>query len=133
MRSPLEHPTVAAIMRQSPLTTTPGELLAAAQAVMQREGIRQLPVVENGKLIGILSERDLHQHEVYLERTKVDAAMTWHPLTVAPTATAQEVAHLLIDKQINALPVVDGDRLLGIVSKTDLLHLLVNLLDERKR
>jgi len=133
MGSPLEHPTVAAIMRQSPLTTTPGELLLTAQTVMRREGIRQLPVIENGTLVGMLSERDLHQHEGYLERTKVDAAMTSQLITVAPTATAQEVAQLLIDKKINALPVVDGDRLLGIVSKTDLLRLLINLLEEHPR
>jgi CBS domain-containing protein len=126
------QPTVAAIMRQTPQTTTPGELLAAAQGVMERENIRQLPVVEKGKLVGMLSERDLHQHAGYLERTKVDAAMTWNPLTIAPTTSARDAARLLIEKKINALPVVDGDRLLGIISKTDLLRLLVDLLGQRQ-
>ena len=70
------------IMRREVMTTTPTELLAETRAVMEREGVHQLPVIENGLLVGILSERDLHAHTGYLERTRVDAAMTWNPITV---------------------------------------------------
>jgi CBS domain-containing protein len=125
-----KEPIIEDIMRRAPLTTTPQETLAATQAVMTREGIHQLPVVENGVLIGMLSDRDLHAHSGYLDRTKVDAAMTSGVVTVAPTDTAHRAARLLIERKINALPVVEGDRLVGIVSKTDLLRLLVNLLDQ---
>jgi len=120
---------VESLMRPAPAATTPTEILAVARAVMEREHVHQLPVIENGQLVGILAERDLHDHTGYLDRTKVDAAMTWNPVTIEPGTTAQAAARLLIDKQINALPVVDNGRLVGIVSRTDLLQLLVRLLE----
>ena len=123
---------VADIMRRDPITTSPNAILAAAQGVMQREDMHQLPVIENGVLVGMLSERDLHAHSGYLERTKVDAAMSSPVLTVAPTETAQQAARVLIERKINALPVVDDGRLVGIVSRTDLLRLLVNVLEGRQ-
>ena len=121
--------TVKEVMWQTPRTTSPHESLADAQEIMTREGMHQLPVVEHGTLVGMLSDRDLHAHSGYLDRTKVDAAMTYGVITVTPTDTAQHAARLLIERKINALPVVDGDQLVGIVSKTDLLRLLVSLLD----
>jgi CBS domain-containing protein len=124
----MKHPTVASIMHASPLTITQRDDLAAAQALMERAGVRQLPVVESGVLIGMLSERDLHEHTGYLERTKVDAAMSSAPATVAPTDSAVQAARLLLERKINALPVVEGTQLLGIVSRSDLLRLLVDVL-----
>ena len=117
--------------RQPPVTISQEETLAVARQLMVSHGIHQLPVVEGGVLIGILAERDLHAHVGYLERTKVDAAMTRAPLTVEPTDPAQQAARILIEQNINSLPVVQNERLLGIVSRTDLLRLLVQLLDRQ--
>ena len=58
--------------------------------------------------------------------------MTYSALTVAPTETALCAAHLLIERKFNALPVVENGRLVGIVSRTDLLRLLVSLLEQRQ-
>jgi CBS domain-containing protein/nucleotide-binding universal stress UspA family protein len=124
--------TVAGVIQQAPVTITQYESLAVAHALMVRHGIHQLPVVEDGVLIGILAERDLHAHIGYLERTKVDAAMTRGPVTVTPRDSAQEAARILIEQNINALPVVQADRLIGIVSRTDLLRLLLTLLEQQK-
>jgi acetoin utilization protein AcuB len=126
------EPTVRDIMRRSPVTTAPHQILADAQELMSRDGMHQLPVVENGTLVGMLSDRDLHAHSGYLDRTKVDAAMTYGVISVAPTDTAQHAARVLIERRINALPVVEADRLIGIVTKTDLLRLLVLLLERAK-
>ncbi len=126
------EPTVEAVMRQAPVTITQAETLAAAHALMVRHGVHQLPVIEDGILIGIVAERDLHAHFGYLERTKVDAVMTRAPLTVAPTDSTRQATRILIEQNINALPVVQGDRLVGIVSRTDLLRVLVNLLGRPK-
>jgi CBS domain-containing protein/nucleotide-binding universal stress UspA family protein len=130
--SPRAEPTVEAVMRPAPITITQEETLAAAHALMVRHGVHQLPVVEDGTLIGIVAERDLHAHFGYLERTKVDAVMTRAPLTVMPTDSAQQAARILIEQNINALPVVHEDRLVGVVSRTDLLRVLVDLLGQRK-
>jgi CBS domain-containing protein len=124
-------PRVEEVMRRNVLTISPHETLAAAEALMLREGMHQLPVVENGELIGIVSQRDLRPHSGYLERTKVDAAMTYSALTVAPTESALHAAQLLIERKFNALPVVEDGRLVGMVSRTDLLRLLVSLLEQR--
>jgi CBS domain-containing protein len=128
----LSAPRVQDVMRRNAVTISPQETLAKAEAVMLREGMRQLPVVENGELVGIVSERDLRPHSGYLERTKVDAAMTYSALTVTPTETARRAAQMLIERKFNALPVVENGRLVGIVSRTDLLQLLVSLLEQRQ-
>jgi len=122
-------PTVGRLMRRDPITTTLLDTLSSAQSLMQREGFRQLPVVENGVLVGMLSDRDLHAHSGYLDRTNVDAAMTERLITVAPTDTAAHVARLLLERRINAVPVVDNGRLVGIVSRSDLLRLLLDLVE----
>lgn len=124
----MKEPLIESIMRRTVVTTTPTELLSTTKATMEREGVHQLPVIENGVLVGILSNRDLHAHTGYWERTRVDAAMTWNPITVSSTETVRQAAHRLIEKSINALPVVDGGQLVGIVSRTDLLQLLERLL-----
>jgi CBS domain-containing protein len=125
-----EPTTIAGIMHASPVTIAPTETLATAQALMDHEGVRQLPVVENGKLIGMLSERDLHGHIGYLERTKVDAAMSGSPVTVAPTELAERATRILLEHKVNALPVVEGGgQLVGVVSRSDLLRLLITLIE----
>ncbi|MFN8625008.1 MAG: CBS domain-containing protein [Candidatus Binatia bacterium] len=123
------EPIVGDIMRRSPVTTTPHHFLADAQELMSREGTHQLPVVENGTLVGMLSDRDLHAHSGYLDRTRVDAAMSYGVIAVSPADTAQHAARVLIERRINAVPVVEQERLIGIVTKTDLLRLLVSVLE----
>ncbi len=120
---------VERIMHRDPVTITPVDSLASAQSVMQREGYRQLPVVEKGALVGIVSDRDLHAHSGYLERTKVDAAMTERLITVTPGDPATHAARVLLENRINSVPVVDGNHLIGIVSRSDLLRLLIELVE----
>ena len=122
-------PSVGRLMRRDPVTITLLDTLSNAQSLMERDGFRQLPVVEKGVLVGMLSDRDLHAHSGYLDRTKVDAAMTERLITVAPTDTAAHVARLLLEQRINAVPVVDSGRLVGIVSRSDLLRLLIDLVE----
>jgi CBS domain-containing protein len=116
-------------MRSDPLTIGPTEMLATAQATMQREGIRQLPVIDKGALVGILTERNLREHVGYLDSTRVDGAMTENPVTVVSTTPAIDAARLLLDRKINALPVVDDGRLIGIVTRSDLLRLVIQFLE----
>ncbi len=122
-------PPVAAIMQRALITTHPLQLLSEAQEIMKREGIRQLPVLDNGALIGLLSKSDLQAHSGYLGKTKVDAAMSTDLITAHPDDDAACIARLLLEKKLNALPVVDSGRLIGIVSRTDLLKLLLRLFE----
>ncbi len=116
-------------MRSDPLTIGPTDLLSVAQAVMEREGIRQLPVTDKGVLVGILTERNLREHMGYLDSTRVDGAMIEKALTIASTTPAIDAARTLLDRKINALPVVDDGRLVGIITRSDLLQLLIHLLE----
>ncbi len=84
--------------------------------------IRHLPVVERGKLVGILSDADLGPYVGYFGNTKVNAAMTANPATIPPDADAAVAARVMLDHKVRALPVTDGDEVLGVVSVSDVLE-----------
>lgn len=113
--------SVADRMTPRPTTVTPQDSLAAAKALMDAEQFRELPVVEHGKLVAIVTDRDLKAHTGYFESTKVSAAMKPDPIAIAPDARLTEAARLLIEHKIGALPVVRDGELVGIVTVTDLL------------
>jgi acetoin utilization protein AcuB len=115
-------------MTRSPVTVTPRNTLAKAQALMRAGGFRRVPVVSDGELVGILSERDLRQHLGYLESTRVDGAMTAAPMTVSSQMSVQDAARLLLEHKVGGLPVVDGGKLVGIVTTGDLLHALLDVI-----
>jgi CBS domain-containing protein len=71
-------------MRKNPETITPEDYLANALVKMHNGGFRRLPVIKDGKLIGIITDRDLREHARLLERTKTSAAMTRDLMTVTP-------------------------------------------------
>ncbi len=93
---------------------------------MATGGFRQLPVVENGRLIGIITDRDLRQ-QTMSETAQVSSAMTTSPITVSPSDTAETAARIIIERKIGALPVVDHGHVVGIVTTSDLLKALLNV------
>jgi CBS domain-containing protein len=119
---------IANWMSRSPACISPNDTLAAAKKLMDAGRFRRLPVVENDKLVGIITERDLRQHLGYLDSTKVNAAMTSDPVTVTPRNTAEEAAHLMLQHKIGGLPVVDNRKLVGILSTSDLIRALLNVI-----
>ena len=119
---------IANWMSRSPACISPNDTLAAARKLMDAGQFRRLPVVENDKLVGIITERDLRQHWGYLDSTKVNAAMTSDPVTVTPRNTAEEAAHLMLQHKIGGLPVVDNRELVGILSTSDLIRALLNVI-----
>jgi CBS domain-containing protein/nucleotide-binding universal stress UspA family protein len=127
--SAIKEQTVGDVMHRAPTTIGQNDVLADAKAAMARDSVHQLPVVDGDLLIGILSTRDLRAHEGYLDRTRVVAAMTQQPVTITPQATVRQAVQVLLKQKVNALPVVEGGRLVGIVSRSDLLGLLANLLE----
>jgi len=120
------------------ITITPATTLPEAIRLARERGVRHLPVVEEGKLVGIVSDRDLKQamaspatglevHELkyLLDRLAVREIMTRAVITIEPTAPVEEAARLMVAERISALPVMDGDRLIGIVTETDVLNLFL--------
>ncbi len=112
---------VASRMRKNPETAAPRDTLAEAAAKMHSGNFRHLPIVKDGKLVGMLSDHDIRQHQGHLTDTRVTGAMTDNPITVAPDTTMEEAAEIMLDRKIGGLPVVDKDKLVGIITTTDLL------------
>jgi len=111
---------VQELMTKNPVTVEPGDSLARADARMKAGGFRRLPVMHEGKLIGILSEYDLRPYLESLDTTVVLEAMTPDPVTVSPAATLEHAVALLKGKEIGALPVVNYGRLIGIITASNL-------------
>jgi len=78
-------------------------------------------VVEDGRLIGILTERDIREHTGYLRSTRVNAAMRTALITVTPYNTVEEAAQLMLKHKIGGLPIVADGKLVGMVTTSDLL------------
>lgn len=115
-------------MSKNPVTVTSQDTLATAQARMLDGRFRRLPVVENGKLVGILSDRNVREHMGHLERTKVNVAMTQDLMTVTPLTTLEEAAKLLLQHKIGGLPVVEGGELVGIITTSDILQAFLDVM-----
>lgn len=110
------------------ITVAPRDSLAKAKALMDSGNFRHLLVLEDGRLIGILSDRDMRLHSGYLDSTRVDAVMTSDPVTITPTTTVEEAARLMLRLKISAVPVVDFDgKPVGILSTSDILRAFLDV------
>jgi acetoin utilization protein AcuB len=115
---------VAELMTSHPLTVGPSDTLQLAHEKMEAGRFRQVPVVDEERLVGILTDRDTRQHIGQLAQTRVDAVMSTHPFSVHPSAPVEKAAHLLMTNKIGSLPVVEDGRLVGIITATDMLRAL---------
>ncbi len=113
---------VAGWMTKNPITVRSDEMLAAARRKMDAGNFRRLPVVEDGRLVGIITDRDVRQHIGALEHVKVDAVMSKNVISVTPSTLLEQAAYQLVKRKIGAMPVVDGAKLVGIVTASDLLR-----------
>jgi len=122
--------TVRDVMATDLVIVRPHETARHAYRLMRDHRFRHLPVVEAGRLVGILSDRDLRPVLLSptLARARVEELMSEDLTTVVPDASIEEAASLLVVKKIGCLPVVADGRLVGIVTETDLLAVLVELL-----
>ena len=130
------------VMTPDPVTVRPSDTLLTAKTRMEATRCRRLPVLDDeGRLVGIVTDRDLRlathsplilrerwEDELLLTRTEVDACMTSNPITVSADEPVEKAIDLLLEHTISGLPVLEGDRLVGIVTVTDLLRALRDLL-----
>lgn len=115
-------------MTKDPVTVTADDLLIQARLKMQKGSFRQLPVASNGQLVGIITDRDMREHAGYLDRTEVKAAMSKKPLSVTPATTLEAAAQLLLKHKIGGLPVVENGRLVGIITRSDVLQAFLDVM-----
>lgn len=133
---------VVDVMTKDPLTVSPVETIGKADELMAENSIRQIPVVEDGELIGIVTDRDIRSFfsGALLEnpdtrekalRTPVREIMTTEPRFVAPDDDLQDAVEILVEEKFGAIPVVDeAEGLVGIVSYVDVLRCFLNRLQE---
>lgn len=115
-------------MTKEPITAEPDELLIRASHKMQAGGFHRLPVVSEGKLVGILTDRDLRAHQGHLEHTKINGVMTEKPVTVTPATTLEDAAQIMLERQFGGLPVVADGRLVGIITASDILKAFLDVM-----
>ena len=120
------------LMTADPVTIGSHDTLAQAKAIMDEGHFRRLPVVDNGQLVGIITERDIREHTGYFESTRVTAAMRSALITVGPRATVEDAARLMLRHKIGGLPIVDEGKLVGIVTTSDLLKAFLNVVEASK-
>jgi acetoin utilization protein AcuB len=132
-------------MSKHPITTTPGTSVPDAMRVMQGSKIRQLPVMDDkGKLVGIVSLVDLFRAspspatslsvweiEYLLEKITVETVMTKDVITVTEDTAVEEAGRIMSDKHISGLPVMRDGELVGIITESDLFHVLLELFGAR--
>jgi len=130
------------LMETEVVTLNAGDTLDLADDIMRLGRIRHMPITAHGKLVGILSQRDLFRAAIssalqlrpaaereWLAKIPVREVMTASVCIVAPTATVHEAVKLMLDKRIGCLPVVEDGKLAGLLSETDCMRYLARLLD----
>ena len=122
------------IMVKEVATLDINDELSLANDIMRLGRIRHLPVVDGGRLVGIVSERDLFRSSLaqalgygtkttreIMKTLSIKDVMVPEVVTIAPDAEACEAVQLMLDKKIGCVPVVDNHRLVGLITETDIL------------
>ena len=131
--------TVKEIMTTDVSTLGRNDTLDLADDMMTLERIRHLPVLDEGRVVGVVSQRDLFRSALaaalgygenaqkrLLRTIRVKEVMSEPPMTVSPEATAKEAIRLMLEHKIGCLPVVEGHTLVGMVTETDILRYVVS-------
>ena len=115
-------------MTKHPVTITSEELLGQAKEKMAAGRFRRLPVVSDGKVTGIITDRDLRQYAGVFDRTEVNAAMTENPITISPETMLEDAADIMLKYQIGGLPVLHQGRLVGIITASDVMKAFLDVM-----
>ena len=107
------------------VSVEPKDSVEEARKRLDAHGVRQLPVVHDGLLVGIVTDRDLRSADPSAER--VEEVMTRDPITIESSRSIDEAARILRRSKVNALPVADEDQLVGMLSTSDVLDAFVVL------
>jgi len=132
----MTEPFIDQFMTRGPHTVGHDQTLAAAHHMMREHSIRHLPVLEAGKLVGVLSLRDLHFIEtlkdIDQEKVQVSEAMSQDVFAIGPRASVRKVAAEMAEHKYGSAVVVDRGRVVGIFTTVDALQALSGLLEAQR-
>ncbi len=111
---------VGSHMTPNPVTASPNLSVDAVRQMMTRNRVRSLPVLENDKVAGIVSDRDLALSDATPDTT-IGMLMTREVVAVSPKTSLQEAARLLFECEVDGLPVVDDEKFVGFITRSDIL------------
>ena len=133
-------------MSRPVISVTPDAPINDVLAMFRKERIRRAPVMENGKLVGIVSERDLlyatpssvttlsvWEMHYLISKVAVKDVMAKNVITVDQDTPIEEAARIMADKKIGGVPVVSGANVVGIITETDLFKILLELMGARQK
>ncbi|GHV75241.1 hypothetical protein AGMMS49942_00620 [Spirochaetia bacterium] len=137
---------ISDVMTKNPLSVHPDMSVTEVRSLMDKEQVGHLPVLDkNNKLVGIITKKDmlkagpsaatsLDMYEIsyLLSKLKVDRVMVRTVLTVTENDVVEDAARIMADETIGCLPVMKGDLLVGIITKTDLFHVFVKAFGARR-
>ncbi len=133
---------IRTLMKTDVVTLQADEPLINAVEATASERIRHVPVLDGKRLVGIISHTDIKhatpspllegsqaQYQPMLHDTPVSRIMRRAPITAPPDASLADVVRLMVDSKIGAVPIVEGDELVGIVSEVDVLRTYLQILE----
>ncbi|MCJ7652595.1 MAG: CBS domain-containing protein [Actinobacteria bacterium] len=128
-------------MTKEVLTVNRDESIRRPWELVEEKRLRRFPVMDGDTLVGIITDRDLRNatassvvltekkyHDFLLDTVKVESVMTPNPKTVSPDTSLIDAARIILEMKVGGLPVVEEGRLVGIITETDLIGALVELL-----
>lgn len=140
----LSDTPVSAICQRGVITISATETLSTVEDIMTLGHVRHMPVVLAGKLVGVVSERDLlrasisnlshHRSEerrAFLHIVEIERVMSSPPIVVAPDVSVAEAARIMAERKIGCLPVVKETHLEGMVTETDVLRFIATTEGQR--
>jgi acetoin utilization protein AcuB len=117
------------VMTSRLVTIGPATLCDEARRLMDEHRIRHLPVVSDGRLVGMVSDRDVRSAGSSSPGAVASRIMTLDPVSVTPQTRIEYAARAMLGGRFGSLPVVVGEALVGIVTYTDLLRAFVQVLE----
>ena len=134
------------IMTENPLTVDSETSIFDAKRIMKENNIRRLPVVDKGRLAGMVTERmileaspspatslSIHELHYLISKMKVKEIMVKNPITISPDTTFEEALLLGQEKRIGAFPVMDKGKLVGITTESDLVRFITSIWGAREK
>jgi len=125
------------------ITVQADDPIRVAVDLVDQKQLRRFPVMKDGDLVGIVTDRDLRNttassvvltekkyHDFLLDNVKIESIMSANPRTVSPQSDLKDAARLILEIKVGGLPVLQDGRLVGIITETDLIDTLLEQLPD---